>query len=266
LANTRLRYALTPYFYSLAHKANKLGEPIVAPLVYHYQTDKHVQNLGDHKMIGENLLFAASTKEKEQTKDVYLPWGVWFDFYTNKMVKGRANFLKNVPLYRNGLLQLPLYAKAGAIIPMMFVDDKTMNVLGKRTDETLRNELIIKVFADENLKEFLLYEDDGKTIHYQEGDFRTTVIEQSGNKEEHKVIIGAAKGEYKMDENRNIIVELVTQKSTKTINVNGVALKSYNSRKELNENASGFVKENNVIIIKTVSLPVKEEAKIIVMW
>ncbi len=266
LANTKLRYALTPYFYSLAHKANKLGEPIVAPLVYHYQTDKHVQNLGDHKMIGENLLVAVSTKEKEQTKDVYLPWGIWFDFYTNKMVKGRANFLKNVPLYRNGSLQLPLYAKAGAIIPMMFVDDKTMNILGKRTDATLRNELIIKVFADENLKEFLLYEDDGKTINYQNGDFRTTVIEQSGNKEEHKIVIGAAKGEYKMDENRNIIVEFVTQKSTKTINVNGVALKLYNSRKELNENASGFIKENNVIIIKTLPLPVKEETKIMVIW
>jgi alpha-glucosidase len=266
LANTRLRYALTPYLYSLAYKAYTIGEPIIAPLVYHYQTDKHVNNLGDHKMIGEFLLTAASTVANEKTKDVYLPQGTWFDFYTNKVVKGRANFVNNIALYRNGLFKLPLYAKAGAIIPMMYVDEQTMNILGKRTDNSIHNELIIKVFADENLKEFLLYEDDGKTVYYQQGDFRTTVLEQSGNKDEHRIHIGAAKGNYNMEENRNCLIELITPKSTKGINVNGVAIKAYSSRKELDENPSGFVQEKDGIIIKTKTTKVNEEQKIVVVW
>jgi alpha-glucosidase len=266
LANTQLRYALTPYLYSLAYKAHQSGEPIFAPLIYHYQTDKNVNNLGDHKMIGENLLFAASTVEKEQTKNVYLPTGVWFDFHTNKQVKGKANFVKNIPLYRNDLFRLPLFAKAGAIIPMMYVDENTMNILGKRQDNTTRNELILKVFADDNLKEFQLYEDDGKTIHYQEGDFRTTVLEQSGDRDEHRINISAAKGTYKLDESRSVVVELITNKNTKGISVNGIALKAYNSRKELNENNAGFVLENGAIIIKTKAMLVSEEVKIVTTW
>ena len=266
LANTRLRYALTPYLYSLAHKAYTVGEPIFAPLVYYYQTDKHVNNLGDHKMIGENLLVAVSTVEKEKTKEIYLPHGTWFDFYTNKQVKGRANFVKNIPLYRNGLFRLPLFAKAGAIIPMMFVDDKTMNIFGRRNDGTVRNELVIKVFADEALKDFLLYEDDGKTIHYQEGDFRTTIIEQAGNKEDHRINIGAAKGNYKLDEKRSTVIELITPKNAKNITVNSIALKAYNSLKELEANSSGFVQEKGVIFIKTQSVAVSEETRILIGW
>ena len=266
LANTRLRYALTPYLYSLAHKAYTVGEPLFAPLVYYYQTDKHVNNLGDHKMIGSSLLMAASTVEKEQTKEVYLPYGTWFDFYTNKQLKGHANFLKNVPLYRNGLFKLPLYAKAGAIIPMMYVDEQTLNVLGKRKDGTTRNELLLKVFADENLTDFLLYEDDGKTIQYETGDFRTTVISQAGNKEEHRITIAAAKGTYNLDESRAIFVEVITPKSTKGITVNGVALKAYSSRKELDENASGFVQEKDGLVIKTKAVGVQTEVKMVVSW
>jgi alpha-glucosidase len=266
LDNTRLRYALTPYLYSLAYKAYKNGEPIFSPLVYYYQTDKHINNLGDHKMIGENLLFAASTVEKEQTKNVYLPAGTWFDFYSNKSIKGKGKFINKVPLYRDNLFKLPLYAKAGAIIPMMYVDEKTMNILGKRTDDTQRNELILKIFADENLKEFLLYEDDGKTTHYLEDDFRTIVLEQGGDNDEHRITIGAAKGSYKPDENRHTIIELITNKKTKGISVNGVSLKAYNSLQELNENTSGFVIENNLIIIKTKATAVSEEQKVLVSW
>lgn len=266
LANLRLRYALTPYLYSLAYRAYKNGDMIFSPLVYQYQTDKHVNNLGDHKMIGESLLLAASVKEKEETKDVYLPSEMWFDFYTNKSIKGKANFLKNVPLYRKGLFQLPMYAKAGAIIPMMHIDDKSMNILGKRTDGTTRNELIIKAFYDTKYSEFLLYEDDGKTVDYQNNVFRTILIAQTPVTTEHQIRIAAAEGNYNAEENRSIIVELITEKNTKGVTANGIALKAYNNRTDLEANPSGFVMENNVIVIKTKPVAVKQETKIVVSW
>ncbi|BAP57286.1 glycoside hydrolase family protein [Thioploca ingrica] len=88
--------------------------------------------------------------------------------------------------------RLPLYAREGAIIPLAFVDEKTMNALGNRQDGNLHNELVTKIFAFgeggaiNNRKDptpkaqnsFTLYEDDGETIAYQTGAVQTTDISQ----------------------------------------------------------------------------------------
>src|SRR5690606_19213900 len=50
LANVRLRYQLTPYLYTLAHRAWRDGEAVFAPLVYHYQDDPNVRAMGSQKM------------------------------------------------------------------------------------------------------------------------------------------------------------------------------------------------------------------------
>ncbi|PXF59407.1 MAG: hypothetical protein C4B58_03590 [Deltaproteobacteria bacterium] len=53
----------------------------------------------------------------------------------------------------------------------MFVDDKTMNAIGKRRDRNVYNKMIVKVFAcdlvGEKESKFILFEDNGETIEYQ---------------------------------------------------------------------------------------------------
>ncbi|GAA2776959.1 hypothetical protein GCM10020219_055080 [Nonomuraea dietziae] len=56
LANLRQRYELTPYYYSLAHRAHRFGEPVVPPLAYHYQNDLNVREMGHQKLVGKDLL------------------------------------------------------------------------------------------------------------------------------------------------------------------------------------------------------------------
>ena len=46
LANVRLRYALSPYLYTLAQRAYRDGEAVIAPLVYGYQADPDTANPG----------------------------------------------------------------------------------------------------------------------------------------------------------------------------------------------------------------------------
>ncbi len=266
LVNIRLRYSLTPYYYSLAYKAYKEGEPIFPPLIYHYQTDKQVNNLGDHKLIGESLLGVATTKEKETTKNVYLPTGTWINFYDHEIIKSKGKWLKNVPLFTNQQLRLPLYAKAGAIIPMQYIDDATWNLAGKRSDNRTINDLWVRIFADKQASNFVLYEDDGKTNEYITGNFRTINISQEGSNEQHTVNIAAAEGNYKADEQRSHTIELVIDKNAKGITVNGVALKAYSTRKELVEATSGFVQEDKVIVIKTKATTVKTATSINITW
>ncbi len=56
-----------------------------------------------------------------------------------------------------------------------------MNALGKRSDGSKRDELIVRVFPNsENIQsEFTLYEDDGITIGYQKNQVRTTRLTQN---------------------------------------------------------------------------------------
>ena len=64
------------------------------------------------------LLGVASAQPKAQTHDVYLPAGTWYDFRSLSSVVSRGEWLKAVPLRAQGVFQLPLYARAGSIVPM----------------------------------------------------------------------------------------------------------------------------------------------------
>jgi alpha-glucosidase (family GH31 glycosyl hydrolase) len=76
----RLRYELSPYLYTLAHRAYRDGELVFAPLVYYFQNDPNVRALGGQKMIGADLMMAAITGYDTETIPVYLPAGGWFNY------------------------------------------------------------------------------------------------------------------------------------------------------------------------------------------
>jgi alpha-glucosidase len=171
LANLRQRYELVPYYYSLAYRAHLFGEPLVPPLVLHYQDDPRVRGMGHEKLVGRDLLVAAVARYGEYERDVYLPAGEWVNYHTHEWVRSGGETLRSVPVYREGLLRLPVFARAGAILPQMHVDGHTKDAFGHRADGSRRDELILKVFADAAPTEFTLYEDDGTTLQYR-GDGR----------------------------------------------------------------------------------------------
>jgi len=67
-------------------------------------------------------------------RQVYLPTGQWVDYYTDTWHTSNGGFLEGVQVEDQGIFRLPLYARAGAIVPQMWVDDQTMNVMGQRLD------------------------------------------------------------------------------------------------------------------------------------
>lgn len=241
LANLRLRYALTPYYYSLAHRARLFAEPLVAPLVYHYQGDQVVREMADEKLIGPDLLVAVVAQHGQRQRDVYLPAGTWYDFHTNTRHAG-AQWLRNVPLYRDSLFRLPLFARAGAIIPQMHVDAQTMNVDGRRLDGTTSNALIARVYPAAEATRFVLYEDDGETIAYQEGAVATTALSQQAADGLVTVTIGAREGTYTgaPDRRDNLVEIVLPDAGISSVVVNGAALPRHASRQAFDSAASGW--------------------------
>lgn len=256
--NTRRRYELSPYMYSLAYRAWLAGEPVVPPLVYYYQSDTNVRTMGHEKMIGKDLLVAIVAGAGEYKRDVYLPSGDWIIYDTNEWVHSTGSWKTGLPEYRgNQRFRLPLFARAGAIIPTMYVDSQTANVLGKRRDGSTHNELIVRTYASPTATNFTLYEDDGETKNYLTGSYRTTLLSQqktSGTSE--TVTINASSGTYTgAPSSRNNVVTLVVENQTATaVTLNGSPLTQYTSQASFDAASSGWINLGyNVIQAKSGS-------------
>ncbi|MFI6297045.1 TIM-barrel domain-containing protein [Nonomuraea sp. NPDC050790] len=258
LANLRQRYELTPYYYSLAHRANRTGEPVVPPLVYHYQNDQNVREMGSEKLIGRDLLVGVVAGKNERKRNMYLPSGTWFDYHTGEKLTSSGQWFNDRPLWVGGEFKLPAFARAGAIIPKMFVDDKTMNVLGKRTDATTRDELVARVYADPAASNFTLYEDDGATTAYQGGAVRTTQLGQQLSGSTATVTVAASSGTYTgAPSARRNVVELVTETQASAVTLNGAALTQHANKAAFDAAASGWYNAGgNLVVAKSASVSV----------
>jgi len=113
----KLRYRLHPYYYSSAIEAHLTGRPILAPLVFDYQDDEKTYDKDYHFMLGRQIL-VAPVMEKTEKWDVYLPRGRWIHYWTGREYTGGSQtVMVYAPLY--GKDGLPMFVKAGAIIPMI---------------------------------------------------------------------------------------------------------------------------------------------------
>jgi alpha-glucosidase (family GH31 glycosyl hydrolase) len=159
LANIELRYALEPYYYSLAHRAWLEGEPVFPSLDYYYD-DEHAKGRGDIKMIGSELVSVAVAAPGAIEAQLYLPKGNWYGWYANSYFPSTGEYLTE-PVYTAGRFQLPLFARDGAIIPMA---DGVLRVFGGAPNA------------------FDWYDDDGVSTAYQRGEYDHVAIAVDGTK------------------------------------------------------------------------------------
>ena len=271
LANLRQRYALTPYYYSLAHRAHAAGEPVVPPLVFYFQNDPNVRRIGHEKLIGRDLLVGVVARHGEYERDVYLPAGRWINFHSREWVTSTGQWIRNVPVYREGILTLPAFARAGAIVPMMAVDEDTKDAFGHRKGGAApRTELIARVYGDSASSEFTLFEDDGTTLRYDAAGrpsyhHRTTRISQHQTSPTSVTVsVGAAtnvngSGPYPgAVTSRHNVVELVVDTLAATaVTLNGSPLPQHGSRVAFDAAASGwFTADRNVVLAKSAIMNV----------
>ncbi|MEO8316238.1 MAG: TIM-barrel domain-containing protein, partial [Pseudomonadota bacterium] len=115
VAAIRLRYRLMPYLWSLFERASSLHEPIIRPAFYDFPDDERCFADCDDFMLGSALLVAPVVEQGATTRTVYLPKGpaAWFDFHSGQRFEAGQQHTVAAPLST-----LPLFAKAGAAIPL----------------------------------------------------------------------------------------------------------------------------------------------------
>jgi len=114
-------------------------------------------------MMGESILVAPMFSGME-SREVVLPPGRWYDFYTGEFA-GEEEVIILTP----GLDQIPLFVKDGGLIPMLKEDRMRMPVAGEEL------KLVIRHYGEEP-GTFMLYDDDGSSFDYEQGAFSWTEL------------------------------------------------------------------------------------------
>lgn len=110
----KLRYSMMPYIYEEAEKCTKTGLPMVRALYLEYPEDINVRHIEDQYMFGDGMLIAPVLKPLSKTnlRNIYLPEGVWFDYFTKEKIVSSGMWIKR----EVDLKTLPIYIKEGTVI------------------------------------------------------------------------------------------------------------------------------------------------------
>jgi alpha-glucosidase len=157
-----LRYQLLPYLYTAFYGASQTGAPIFRPLVYAFWQDPAVATLYDQVLIGDAIMLAPIYRSATDHRLVYLPEGVWYDFWTKERLEGKQYIIAKAPLDI-----MPMYIRGGSVVPfapvMQYSDEKPLD------------SLTLEVYPDAGgAASGKLYEDDGISFAYRQGVYRLT--------------------------------------------------------------------------------------------
>ena len=169
-AYLKLKSEMLPYTYSCAQQA-MTGQPLIRAMFLDYPSRyTHSTATKYQYMYGPSLLVAPVYQQTQADKEgndvrngIYLPEGQWIDYFSGDVYEG-GRIINN---YNAPLWKLPLFVKAGAIIPM--------NRPNNNVHQVDTGERIFEIWPCGH-SEFTLYDDDGVTEAYRSGKHATTRV------------------------------------------------------------------------------------------
>ena len=116
-----LHSELVPYILSYAHEAQRTGLPIMCAMALAEPDNPQVLQMDDQYLFGDVFLVAPIYDSTTSARGIYLPEGRWINYWDEReMHLGPKSIRVDAPLD-----QLPLFIRAGAIIPMNVRDAST---------------------------------------------------------------------------------------------------------------------------------------------
>jgi alpha-glucosidase len=179
------RYRLMPYLYTTAEETSRTGIPIIRPLFVeapHAAADGHPLDLDapGEFFFGPSILVAESPLPDDVAPyEVHLPPGLWYDYWTGEKLDRRLPAgtrdleirdptVTNTPalaplMVHPALADLPVYVRAGSIVPMQPLVQATGNIPS--------GPLTLRVFPPAPGEPCAgdLYQDDGATYAFRHG-------------------------------------------------------------------------------------------------
>ena len=209
---SELRYQLMPYTYTLAREARDRGLPLMRAMWLHYPDDVRARGLGNQFMWGPDLLVAPVFTKGASSRDVYLPKGEWYDWWTNARATGGQTVARAVDL-----ATMPIYVRAGAIIPV--------DPVRQYTSEPVTEPTTLRVYRGAD-GQFTLYEDDGISQEYLQGNGSWTRIAWNDREGQLTIEPGAPRGATNVVAERAFTVQVVPDGATRQVTYSGKRVQS----------------------------------------
>jgi alpha-glucosidase len=197
------RYRLLPYIYSAYYRSSQTGMPLSRTLAIDYTDDENVFDIRyQNQFLFGDFILVAPVESTQLTTNVYLPEGEWYRLSSGQKFKGKQVINTAAPL-----TDLPVFMKAGAIIPMQ-------NVI-QSTTEKGDGILELHIWNGKDPNEVVYYEDDGMSYNYQNGSYYKRIItfDPANNSITLSTVEGSFKSKYSI-----IKLQLHGFESTHTIN------------------------------------------------
>jgi alpha-glucosidase len=166
-----LRYQLLPYLYTAFWQHLSEGTPILKSLVLYDQEDIQTHYRTDEFIFGDNILICPILEPNSKSRRMYLPKGIWYNYWTNKQRVGG----KEIKATAN-LDSMPIYVKEGAIIPkypiQQYVGEKDFD------------EMTLDIYFKKGKERSLLYDDAHDGFDYIKGRYSLRTFSLTGKSNE----------------------------------------------------------------------------------
>ena len=177
----KLRYRLLPYIYSLAGKTTLTNYTMMRSLAFDFRSDANVYGIPDQYMFGPAFLVNPVTGKGEKSRKVYLPKSTtWYNFWTGESLEGGQTIDATAPIDI-----LPLYVKAGSIIPM----GPEVEYATQKQNKAIE----LRIYPGAN-GQFTIYEDENDNYNYEKGQYATFNL--TWNDKLHQLSISDTKGHF----------------------------------------------------------------------
>jgi alpha-glucosidase len=204
----KLRYRLLPFLYTALEESHRTGMPMFRPLLLNFQDDENTLAIDDEFMIADGLLAAPVLHPNLTARNVYLPSGVWYDYWTGARHDGGRMIRVEAPLET-----VPLFVRGGTILPL----GPEMNYVGEKP----AGPLLFEIYPDaRGQASTSLYEDDGLTEAYQQGSFRRTSVSYRHTPAGDRIDLGAPSGSFHPAQ-RDLLFAVRTTPATRIALIDG---------------------------------------------
>ena len=225
-----------PYIYSLARMVSEDGKPMMRAMCYEFKDDENAAGYEHQYMFGPSILVSPVVEKGRRYQDVYLPEGEWYDFWTDGKYEGGKSYKVPAPLDR-----IPLFIKAGSMIPMCKQADSVENI---------DDDIILHIYDGGGIdSEFTLYEDDATTFDYEKGVYAKTLFECLGDS---YLKVYPQEGVFKVNESRDytIVYHGVSKSSYVKINGRDAENMAYDENKRILNIQTGEIKRKSGFSLK----------------
>jgi alpha-glucosidase (family GH31 glycosyl hydrolase) len=213
----QLRHQLIPYLYTMAWRNTVEGIPLITPMYYEHPEEESAYRCPQQYRFGTELIVTPFTSpidpdSRLSRQQVWLPKGEWYNFFTDDHYTGG----RWITVY-GGLDQIPVFAKGGAIVPL------APRAGWGSTDNPETLDVHIFPSHDNRLE---LYEDDGETGAYQQGQHCLTAFELKVKAHRIDFTIAPGQGDVSVvpaQRTYRLIFHRVMQPEQTTVTVNGIS-------------------------------------------